>query len=95
MTSIADASLAAALSSRERLLLVALAVSGAALFLAFIGLISARARFRAHLKTREAELRRAFAEAYVGMKDSTIDARKVRDAERAIERILGELENFM
>ncbi len=85
-----------ALSNREQALLVVMCFVGAALVFALIALMRMRSRFRRHIEEHRLELRRAFAGAYVALKDSdAVDAKKIRDAERSIEKIITSLENFM
>lgn len=82
-------------SSREILMLIALAVSGAVLIAALGALLLLRFRIRKHVRLRRDELRHAFAEAYVGLKNDAADAKKVREAAQAIEKIITDMEHLI
>jgi hypothetical protein len=83
------------LSYREKLLLVALALAALAMIGALGSMILTRARYKARLNRHIVELRKAFANAYVGMRDTAVDVERVRDAERVLERIIRDLEHFI
>ena len=84
-----------ALSSREWLMLTALAFAGAALLAALISTTVIRLRFKKRLARHAQELRKAFADAYVGMRDAAVDVQRVRYAERLLEGIIEDLQHFI
>ena len=81
--------------SQDKLLLGALVLSGLALLAALGAFLSARKRFRNHLESRLTDIKRAFADAYTGMRDGSIDAQRVRVAEQAIAAIIHDLEDYL
>lgn len=83
------------LTAREQLLLMALALAGAALLAALISTAVLRYRFKKRLARHAQELRSAFAEAYVGMRDAAVDVRRVRTAERLLESVIEDLQHFI
>ena len=85
----------AQLTDREKVLLGALALSLIVMVIALMALSRTRRTFKKHLNEHRDELRRAFADAYVGMKEGATDAKRVRDAEQAIERIISDLEHYL
>src|SRR5207249_2023619 len=90
-----NAAQAAEMTSREKTLLVALLFSAVVMITALVALLQSRRRYRREIERHRTELRKAFADAYIGMKDGALDIRRVRDAERALERIITDLEHYL
>lgn len=76
-------------------MLMALAFAGAALLAALISTAVVRHRFKKRLARHAQELRKAFADAYVGMRDAAVDVQRVRYAERLLEGIIEDLQHFI
>ena len=91
----ADPAATDALTYREQLLLAALALSALAMLAALVSMVLTRRRYKKRLAEHTQELRKAFADAYVGMRDNAIDVGRVRDAERVLGRIIDDLEHFV
>lgn len=83
------------LTAREQLMLTALALAAVALLAALISTALIRFRFKKRLARHAQELRRAFADAYVGMRDAAVDVQRVRYAERLLEGIIEDLQHFI